>query len=406
MSIPSSSASVAATPRSSPSIKPALDLTSLRRRVAGAVGSEPSRRCGVDAVGREAVDQLGRLAALREADRAQPARHEPRHQERRFGERAGANAELGIEERRVPEDDVALRPGGRVALDDGRRAAGQRERELARVRDRGRGEQELRLGAVGPGQPAQAPEHVPDVRAEDAAIDVRLVDDDVAQVVEHVAPAVVVREDPDVQHVGVREDRVRRPSDLRAPLGLGIAVVDRGPQPGESELGEAARLILRQRLRRVEVQRPCGRITGDRIEDREVEGERLPGGRARRHDHVLATRGCLPRLGLMAKDARRRHGAARAARSLMSTSAGAARAGPRAAARYGETRAPRPRAGRPSGAPAPTPRDTGRTCARSGSCRAGRHRLARLAVGEQDHGRDRENAVARRRARGWRRCRA
>jgi hypothetical protein len=34
------------------------------------------------------------------------------------------------------------------------------------------------------------------VRAEDAAVDVRLVDDDVAQVREHVAPAVVVGRTP------------------------------------------------------------------------------------------------------------------------------------------------------------------------------------------------------------------
>ena len=47
------------------------------------------------------------------------------------------------------------------------------------------------------------------MRAEDAAVDVRLVDDDEAQVRENVSPAVVVREHADVEHVRVREDDVR-----------------------------------------------------------------------------------------------------------------------------------------------------------------------------------------------------
>ena len=50
-----------------------LDLASLLRGVAGAVRRKPLRCRGVDALGGEAVDQLGRLAALREADRAQTA---------------------------------------------------------------------------------------------------------------------------------------------------------------------------------------------------------------------------------------------------------------------------------------------------------------------------------------------
>ncbi len=91
--------------------QPSLDLPPLRGRVAGAVRCE-SRGCrGVDTLGGEAVDQLGRLPALGEADRAQTARDEPGHQERRLRQRARANAELRVEQSRIPEDDVALRPG-------------------------------------------------------------------------------------------------------------------------------------------------------------------------------------------------------------------------------------------------------------------------------------------------------
>ena len=104
-------------------------------------------------------------------------------------------------------------------------------RELARIRDRGRGEKELRLRAVDERRAAQPPEDVGDVGAEDAPVDVRLVDDDVAEVLEDVPPAVVVREDAHVEHVRVREDDVRPLADLPAALGLGVAVVDRRPQP-------------------------------------------------------------------------------------------------------------------------------------------------------------------------------
>ena len=101
------------------------------------------------------------------------------------------------------------------------------QRELAGVRDRGRGEQELRLGAVDPREPPQPAQDVRDVRAEDAAVDVRLVDDDEAEVVEEVAPQVVSRQDADVEHVRVREHEVRPAADLAPPLGRRVPVVDR-----------------------------------------------------------------------------------------------------------------------------------------------------------------------------------
>ena len=55
-----------------------LDVAALLGRVAGAVRREPARGCGLDALGREAVDQLRAAAALREADRPEAARDERR----------------------------------------------------------------------------------------------------------------------------------------------------------------------------------------------------------------------------------------------------------------------------------------------------------------------------------------
>ena len=277
--------------------QPPLDLAPLLRRVAGAVGREP--RVVAEPVGGEAVDQLGRAAALGEAERPQAALDQVGHQLRRLAERRGAQAELLVGQRRVPERDRPLGARRGVVADHGRLDAEQPRRQLARVGDRGRGEQELRVGAVDPREPPQPPQHVGDVRAEDAAVDVRLVDDHVGEVREHVAPAVVVREHAHVEHVRVGEDQVRPLAHLPAPVGGGVAVVDRGPQLGQAERPERPQLVLRERLRRVEVERPLLRLARERVQHGQVEGERLPGGGAGRDDEVLAARGRLPGLGLV-----------------------------------------------------------------------------------------------------------
>ena len=201
---------------------------------------------------------------------------------------------------RIPDDDLAFRARRRIALDDGRGLSRQRGGELARVRDRRRREQELRLGPVDPRQPPEAAQHVRDMGAEHPAVDVRLVDDDVGEVREDVSPAVVVREDADVEHVRIREDEVRPLADLPAPLAGGVAVVDRRPEPLQSECRECSSLILRERLGGVEVEGPRLGLAHYRVEHGKVEGERLSGRGARRDDDVLAAAGRLPGLRLVA----------------------------------------------------------------------------------------------------------
>jgi hypothetical protein len=93
------------------------------------------------------------------------------------------------------------------------------------------------------------------VGAEHAAVDVGLVDDDVAEVREHVAPAVVVRQDADVEHVRVGQDQVRPLAHLPALLARRVAVVDRGLDPGWLQLGQRSDLVLGECLRRIEVER-------------------------------------------------------------------------------------------------------------------------------------------------------
>jgi hypothetical protein len=67
--------------------------------------------------------------------------------------------------------------------------------QLLRVADRGRAQTICGLRAVVLAQPQQPAEHVGHMRAEDAAVGVRLVDDDVAQLLEQLEPLGVMGKD-------------------------------------------------------------------------------------------------------------------------------------------------------------------------------------------------------------------
>ena len=147
---------------------------------------------------------------------------------------------------------------GRAApspLDDLDQVAHQLRHHLGRVRHRRRCEQELRRRADRRADAAQTADHVGDVRAEHAPVDVCLVDHDMRQVREHVAPPVGVRADADVQHVGVRQQQVRVPARHRAGRVVGVAVVQRRPErAAQMQRLQRPRLVLGQRLRRRQVQ--------------------------------------------------------------------------------------------------------------------------------------------------------
>src|SRR5262249_18015715 len=140
----------------------ALDRTPLRGRVPGTVRREPFARLLVDSLAREPVDQLRALPALREADRAKPARDERGHDSRRIAARARAEAELCVEQLWVPQDDSSFRARRRVLVDHGRVDARQVPHELAGVRDRCSREDDLRLCAVDTGEATEPADDVAD----------------------------------------------------------------------------------------------------------------------------------------------------------------------------------------------------------------------------------------------------
>ena len=201
-----------------------------------------------------------------------------------------------LDHRRVPHRDLAAGARRAVVVEQLERQPGEPLGELARVGDRRRGQHEARLGAVDARDPAQPAQHVGDVRAEDAAVGVGLVDDHPAEVGEEVAPALVMGQHADVEHVGVGEDEVGAAADRGPLLARRVAVVDRLAQPGRAQLAELARLVLGERLGRIEVEgAPALGLAGDPVEHRQVEGERLARGGAAGQDQVGAARGLVGR---------------------------------------------------------------------------------------------------------------
>ena len=154
--MPSSSASVAVTPSSSPSTSRRSISRRWSGRVAGPVRREPRGRLGVEPLRGETVDQLRGLAALGEADRPQAAGDELGEEARASPSAlarscSGSSTTGGFQKAIVRAARGAASSSITVGIE-----AEQRAGQLAGVGDRRRGEQELRLGAVDLRAPAGA----------------------------------------------------------------------------------------------------------------------------------------------------------------------------------------------------------------------------------------------------------
>ena len=221
--------------------QPRLDLAPLLRRVAAAVGGDPLRQlrlaAALEVFAGEALDQLDPAPAFEEADRPHPLGDQLGQQVGRLREGRAPRPGRLVDQRRVPHRHLAPGPRRAVVVDQLERRPDQPLGQLDRVGDRRRGEQEARLRAVGARHPAQPPQHVGDVGAEDAAVGVGLVDDDPVEVGEEVAPALVVGQQADVEHVGVGEDEVVAAADRRPLLA---SACRRRRSPRAARAGAAA----------------------------------------------------------------------------------------------------------------------------------------------------------------------
>ena len=322
MSIPSSSASVdddaeqlAGRP-AAPRARAAAAACSRRGRARSAPRARRGRARSSSSCAK-LRHQLDGLARLHEHDRARALAHELGEQVGRLGQRRAPRGELLVDDRRVPHRDRALgarerRRGRPRVMSSSPVSRSASSPGLAIVRRR---EQEARRRAVGVADPPQPPQHVGDVRAEHAAVDVRLVDHDHREVGEEVAPRVVVGQDPEVQHVGVGEDDVRPPPDRRPLLARRVAVVDRRARARSTPSACSARAwSWASAFVGYRYSARARGVAAQHVERRQVEAQRLAGRGAGGDDRRPRPRR-VQRLGLVAPTASR----SRAPRSASAT---------------------------------------------------------------------------------------
>ena len=267
-----------------------LQRAPLLRQVPGAVGGDPGRQVGRDlgegALGAER-DGLGAAPRPYEGQRLEVLDDEVGEQVGGLGGGGAAHggvvfaAQLG--QRRLPERERrrAARRGVVGDLRDGQ--AGEPGGGRARVGGGRRGEDEDGLGAVPRAHPPQPAQDLRDVGAEDAAVVVRLVDDDVAQAAQVRRPAGVPGQDRAVQHVGVGQHVVGVLPHPGALVGGRVAVEGRGAQLRELQAAQGLELVGGQGLGRREVEHRAAAEHG--LQRGHEIGQRLPGRGAGGDDH-------------------------------------------------------------------------------------------------------------------------
>jgi len=99
----------------------------------------------------------------------------------------------------------------------------------------------------------QPPQDVGDVGAEDPLVRVQLVQDDKLEALPERLPGRMVRQEREMEQVGIADENVRRLLlELRPTVGRRVAVQDLGPDPRSprEELSEGLQLVLFQGLGR------------------------------------------------------------------------------------------------------------------------------------------------------------
>ena len=210
--------------------QPRLDLAAHLGRIARPIRLDTVGQHGGTArqlVAHAPQDQLDHLPTRGKADHALIVDHQLGHEADRVLDPRGASPRRLVEQARIPQRNIAAWRRRTIGIDNRDCTARQLPKRLGRVANGGRREQQLGRGAVERSAAAQASNHVRDVAAKDAAIDVSLVDDDRAEARQPLIPALMVRADADVDHVGITEDEIRLDASAAATRGIRIAVDQR-----------------------------------------------------------------------------------------------------------------------------------------------------------------------------------
>ena len=215
---------------------------------------------------------------------------------------AATDAQRAIHHRRIVENESFLRGWCAVRIEDCDFGFEESSSELAWISDRRGATDELRIAAVEAGDAAQAAQHVAQMAAENTAVGVQLIEDDVAEVFEQARPARVMREDAGVQHVRIGQDDVPFFADGSARVGGSVAVISENAEAIVEtlvEIVEFGELVLREGLGGEEVERAAIRIFEGPVQYRQVIAQSFAGGRGRDNDDIFSGVDGFGCLGLM-----------------------------------------------------------------------------------------------------------
>src|SRR6266704_560630 len=170
---------------------------------------------------------------------------------RGFIDVAAANAQRAIHHGRVVKHEGFFRGWCAVRMEDFDFGFEKACSEVAGVGDGCGATNKLRIAAVKSSDAAEAAQNIAQVAAEDAAVSVQLVEDDVAQIFEEASPARVVRQNSCVQHVRIGKNDVALFANRTAGIGGRVAVVSENAEAILQTLVEVVKfreLVLRERF--------------------------------------------------------------------------------------------------------------------------------------------------------------
>ena len=313
--------------------EPVLQGPPFLGQVPAAVGGHPGGQLGGDlaeALLRASGDGLCPSPGPREDEGAGAVQHQVGEHVGRLAARGPPARRLrrvrGADQGRLPERDRA-RAVRRGVVGHGHHVEpGEPPRRRLRLAHRGRREHHDGLRPVVRAHAQQPAQHVRDVRTEHAPVVVALVHDDDPQSCEQPCPALVAGQERVVHRVRVGEHELRVVARPRPLVERAVAVDGGRPDERCAVLvaGQTAQLVGGERLRGRQVERGGGAVPTDRVarptpdervERRDLVGQRLPRGRARGHDDVSTRVHVRERLGLVRPevgDALRREGRAHA----------------------------------------------------------------------------------------------
>ena len=256
-----------------PVAQPALNLPALARQISAAISAH---RLGLPRLGAVGLLQVCQQhfrvqPAIRKDDRLQLARQQLLRHARRLVQITPADPQVPVHHWRIVENEKLLRRWRSVFFDHLDLALNQLRRQLSRICNRRRAANELWPRAIKPRDAVEPSQHICEVTPENAAVGVKLIQDDVTQILEYPRPPRVVRQNPGVQHVRIRQDDVAALADGLARVRSRIAIVGERAKAIVEPLGEIVQfreLVLRQRLDREEVEGARIRVLEDRIQHR------------------------------------------------------------------------------------------------------------------------------------------